>query len=77
MSVMESELVKLTPIRVGWMSRENAAEYADVSVSRIDRAISQQELRVARRGSLVRIKPEWVDAWLDTPQSEQDYEDDA
>ncbi len=76
-SVPIEEPVKLTPITVGWMSLEMAAEYAAVSLNTIRRAADNGELRVARRGGLVRTRPEWVDAWLEMPESEQGYEDDV
>lgn len=48
-----------------YLTRPQAAEYANVSVSTIDRAIHDGLLRAAGAGNLVRIRPEWVDAWLE------------
>ena len=45
-----------------WMTKQQAAEYAGVSVKTIERWIREGRLQVARpSATLVRIRPEWVD----------------
>jgi excisionase family DNA binding protein len=50
------------------MTKAEAAEMARVSVSTVERAIRAGELRAGHAGGLVRIRPEWVDEWLERRQ---------
>lgn len=54
-------------IESGWLKVEGAAAYAGVSVDTIYTACERAELRHARIGGRrsIRLKAEWVDAWLD------------
>ena len=48
-----------------YLTRQEAAERARVSVRTIDRALAADELEHAGGGGYaVRIRPEWVDGWL-------------
>lgn len=55
------------PSRPVLLTRREAAEYARVSVSTIDRAIRAGRLRASRNGprGAVRIRLSWLLAWLD------------
>lgn len=48
-----------------YLTRKEAAEYARCSEDTIGRAIRRGELRAAGTPGLVRIKQEWIDAWLE------------
>lgn len=47
----------------GWLNINKAADYADVSRDTM-RAWLAEGLRHVRKGSLVRVKPEWIDEFL-------------
>lgn len=48
-----------------YLTRQEAAERARVSIRTIDRALAAGELEHAGgSGYAVRIRPEWVDEWL-------------
>jgi excisionase family DNA binding protein len=46
-------------------TRQEAADYARVSVRTIDRAIAAGKLKAGGSAGTVRIRPEWLDDWLD------------
>ena len=50
-----------------WLNVAEAAEYAGVSRDTIYSACERREIRQARIGGRrsIRLKPEWVDAWLE------------
>jgi excisionase family DNA binding protein len=54
----------IRPESFGWTKQE-AAAYARCSVSTIQRAIRNGRLRAGGTVGLVRIRPEWVDEWLE------------
>ena len=47
-----------------WYSMQQAATYANVSLSTIKRAVASGELRSSRR-RVRRIRREWIDEWLE------------
>jgi hypothetical protein len=47
-----------------WRSRQEAAEHARCSISKIDRAIKSGELRSVKRDGRRLTTVRWVDAWL-------------
>ena len=55
----------MTPSRAAYLTKSEAAEYARVSVRTIERAIQHGELHIAGTRGLIRIRPEWIDAWLE------------
>jgi len=50
-----------------WFTVTQAAEYAGVSRDTIYTACERREIRHARVGGrrAIRLKPEWIDAWLE------------
>jgi len=50
-----------------WLNVSEAAEYAGVSRDTIYTACERKELRHARISGRrsIRLKPEWIDAWLE------------
>jgi excisionase family DNA binding protein len=50
-----------------WFTVTQAAEYAGVSRDTIYTACERREIRQARIGGrrAIRLKPEWIDAWLE------------
>ena len=50
-----------------WLNVSEAAEYAGVSRDTIHTACERRELRNARLSGrrAIRIRPQWVDAWLE------------
>ena len=50
-----------------WLNVAEAAEYAGVSRDTIDTACERREIHHARIGGrrAIRLKPEWIDAWLE------------
>jgi excisionase family DNA binding protein len=48
-----------------YLTIPEAANYARVSVRTIRRAIVADALRYVGNGHLTRIRPEWVDQWLE------------
>jgi predicted site-specific integrase-resolvase len=49
-----------------WMNREQAARYANVSLSTLDRAKADGQLRCSGgRGHRVLYRAEWIDDWLE------------
>lgn len=50
-----------------WLTVTQAAEYAGVSRDTIYTACERREIRQARIGGRrgIRLKPEWIDAWLE------------
>lgn len=48
-----------------YLTKQEAADYARVSTSTIKRAIRSGALRSGGTPGLVRIRPEWVDEWLE------------
>jgi excisionase family DNA binding protein len=48
----------------GWLSREEAAVHARVSISMIDRAIATDELRSIKVGRRRLTHEDWLDEWL-------------
>ena len=50
-----------------WFTVTQAAEYAGVSRDTIYTACERREIRQARVGGrrAIRLKPEWIDAWLE------------
>ena len=50
-----------------WLNVAEAAEHAGVSRDTIYTACERKELRHARVGGRrsIRLKPEWIDAWLE------------
>jgi len=64
-TLREKPAPKPVPGRQEYLTRAQAAGYAKVSVSTIDRARRSGELRSTDNGRrLVRIKRAWLDAWL-------------
>jgi excisionase family DNA binding protein len=53
------------PVRHEWLTKQEAADYARVSVSTIERAIRAGELRAAGTAGRVLIRREWVDEWIE------------
>lgn len=49
-----------------WLTKQEAAERARVSVDTLERAIRRGELQAGGSPGLVRIKPEWVDGWIES-----------
>lgn len=47
-----------------WLTREEAAERAHVSVKTIDRAIKRGDLQASRIGRRVLMRRRWLDVWL-------------
>ena len=47
-----------------WLSRVQAAQYANVSVATIDRAIKAGRLRAKKPDGRVLIHRTWVDKWV-------------
>jgi excisionase family DNA binding protein len=50
---------------VVWLTKQEAATYARVSVSTIERAIRAGELRAGGTPGRVLIRREWIDEWLE------------
>ncbi len=50
-----------------WLNVSDGAEYAGVSRDTIYTACERREMRHARIGGRrsIRLKPEWIDAWLE------------
>ena len=50
-----------------WLTVAEAAQYAGLSRDTIYTACERRELRQARVGGrrAIRLKPEWIDAWLE------------
>jgi excisionase family DNA binding protein len=50
-----------------WLTVTQAAEYAGVSKDTIYTACERREMRHARIGGRrsIRVKPEWIDEWLE------------
>ena len=50
-----------------WLTVAEAAQYAGVSRDTIYTACERREIRHARVGGrrAIRLKPEWIDAWLE------------
>ena len=50
-----------------WLTVAEAAQYAGVSRDTIYTACERREIRQARVGGrrAIRLKPEWIDAWLE------------
>lgn len=48
----------------GWLSINSAAAYAEVSRRTLSKWINDEGLEHVRKGKTVRIKPEWLDAFL-------------
>ena len=67
--------MRLEPIRIGWMNQKDTAAYAVLDIKLIRSAIERQELRHVRIGRAIRIKPEWVDDWLDRLNDGDGYAD--
>ena len=55
-----------------WLNVAEAAEHAGVSRDTIYTACERKELRHARVGGRrsIRLKPEWIDAWLERHASD-------
>lgn len=51
--------------RLAWWTKTEAAKYARVSIYTIERAIKKNELRAGGTRGAIRIRPEWVDEWLE------------
>ena len=51
----------------GWLNVGEGAEYAGVSRDTIYTACERREIHHARIGGrrAIRLKPEWIDAWLE------------
>ena len=51
-----------------WLRLDQAARLAQVSTATLRREIAARRLRHARVGGrkAIRIRPEWLDAWLET-----------
>jgi excisionase family DNA binding protein len=47
-----------------WLTKREAAAYAQVSTRTIERAIAAQQLQAAGTAGLVRLRVEWLDYWL-------------
>jgi excisionase family DNA binding protein len=58
-------MTKPAPTNSPYLTLAEAANYARVSVDTVRRAIYRQELHAAGTAGLFRIKPEWVDEWLE------------
>lgn len=48
-----------------WLTRDEAAARARVSRVMVDRAIRRGELRAGGGPKSTRIRPEWVDEWVE------------
>jgi excisionase family DNA binding protein len=48
-----------------YLTRQEAADYARLSLSTIKRALRAGELHAVGSRGRVRIRPEWVEAWLE------------
>jgi excisionase family DNA binding protein len=55
----------------GYLTKTEAAKRARVSVSTVHRAMKNGSLRFGIAGTQIRIRPEWVDQWIEG-RDEQD-----
>jgi excisionase family DNA binding protein len=62
------EAVTMTSSEPAYLTREEAAQRARVSVKTIDRAVASGALQAGGTYRVTRIKPEWVDEWLAKPR---------
>jgi excisionase family DNA binding protein len=60
--------VNAAPSSTPWLSKQEAAERARVSLAQLDRAIASGELRTKKVGRRVILHVDWVDAWLASPE---------
>jgi excisionase family DNA binding protein len=58
-----------------WLNVTEAAEYAGVSRDTIYTACERREIHHARIGGrrAIRLKPEWIDAWLERHARRAEY----
>lgn len=61
----EAEPGQQVPREAAWIDVGAAAERVGLSEERIREACLGGELRHARLGRLIRLRPEWVDAWVE------------
>jgi len=58
----------------GYLTKAEAAEYANCSPRTIERAIQDRRLRAVGGRGRRRIRPEWIDDWLDHSRTSEGYE---
>jgi len=58
-----------------YLTKEEVAERARVSVRTVEREIERGHLRAGGSRGAVRIRPEWVDNWLDGEGDERGADD--
>lgn len=49
----------------GWMTSDEAAQHARLSDEHIRRACRAGTLRAVKIGQFWRLRPEWVDSWME------------
>ena len=49
----------------GWLTPDEAAKYSRMSTEAIRRACRAGTLRAVKKGQFWRVRPEWVDTWME------------
>lgn len=66
LAAFKNRLVTVAAEDPVYLTKQEAAAIARVSISTIDRAIRQHKLRAGGSIGLIRIRPEWLYEWIDS-----------
>ena len=58
-------------VKENWINIRGISQYTSLSISKIRRAVKDEELRCSKRGGRLLFKESWADQWLNKEESQE------